>query len=137
MSIGILPNVNSIKTNRDVRQGISVCSRIMRLSNNQTKRQKRATIHQKGRESDDKNAVAIVKIVSQMGCVSQDWESLDSQRSRQSRGNPMQKVLGPMRKSTIHSVYAASSKYPGKQRTISWKNTSQTSSPSKSLRCEI
>ena len=34
---------------------------------------------QKRRESDDKNAVAIVKSVSQLGCVSQDSDALVSQ----------------------------------------------------------
>ena len=52
----------------------------------------------KRREGDDKNAVAIVKSVSQLGCVSQDPETLDSQRGKLSRGNPMQKVLGPIRR---------------------------------------
>ena len=46
----------------------------------------------KRRESDDKNAVAIVKSVSQLGCVSQDSYALVSQ-GRKSRGSPMQKVL--------------------------------------------
>ena len=44
------------------------------------------------RESDDKNAVAVVKSVSQWGCVSQDSDALVSQ-SGKSRGSPMQKVL--------------------------------------------
>ena len=44
VSIGIFPNVNSIKTNRDVKQGTSVCSRIIRLTNNRTKSRKRATL---------------------------------------------------------------------------------------------
>ena len=52
----------------------------------------------KRRESDDKNAVPVVKIVQQLGCVSQDSEALVSQTGRQSRGNPMQKVLGPLRR---------------------------------------
>ena len=77
--------------NRDVKQGISVCSR-------PTQSRKSATIPKQRRESDDKNAVAIVRIVSQMGCVSQDSELLDSQRCKQARGNPMQKVLGPIRR---------------------------------------
>ena len=50
------------------------------------------------KESDDKNAVAFVKIVTQLSCVSRDSESLDSQRVRQYRGSPMQKVLGPIRR---------------------------------------
>ena len=51
----------------------------------------------KRRESDDKNAVAIVKSVSQLGCVSQDPDALVSQ-GRKSRGNPMPKVLEPMQR---------------------------------------
>ena len=58
---------------------------------------KRDPSQKKRRESDDKNAVAIVKIVAQLGCVSQDSESLDSQIRKQAR-NPMQKVLGPIRR---------------------------------------
>ena len=79
MSIGILPKVFSMKAIRDVKQGISVCSRIIRLTNNRTKSRQRATIHQKRRESDDKNVVAFVKIVPQLGCVSPDSEALVSQ----------------------------------------------------------
>ena len=70
MNIGILPNVNSVKTIRDV----------------------------------DKNAVAVVKVVSQLGCVSQDSELLDSQRGAGSRGNPMKKVLGPNRRIRLPSL---------------------------------
>ena len=64
--------------------------------NNQIKSQKRATSPQK-KESDDKNAVAIVKSVSQLGCVSQDSDALVSQ-GRKSRRNPMQKVLEPIQR---------------------------------------
>ena len=42
----------------------------MRLTNKQTKKPKKSDHSQKGRESDDKNAVATVRIASQMGCVS-------------------------------------------------------------------
>ena len=73
----------------------------------------------KRRESKDKNAVAIVKTVSQLGCVSQDSEALVSQSGKQSRRNPMQRVLGP--KNTSHSVYATSSECPGIERTIAWE----------------
>ena len=78
------PNVNSFKTNRDVRQGMRVCSRITRLTNNRTKSRKRATILSPKTESDDKNAVAFVKNVPQLGCVSQDSDALISQRGKQS-----------------------------------------------------
>ena len=78
VSIGILPNVNSIKQNRAVQQGFSVfyktesgcksrgqrvCSRTTRLENNEVKSR-----------SDDKGVVAMVNTVPQVGCVSQDSE---------------------------------------------------------------
>ena len=50
MNIGILPNVNSTKLNR-VKLGISVCSRIMRLMNNQTESQRKATIRTKEKKA--------------------------------------------------------------------------------------
>ena len=74
----------------------------------------------------DKN-VAIVKIGPQLGCVSQDSEALVSQSVS----------LGIDSKRKVHSVYATSSKYPGKERTIAWTNTSSNLSISESLRCEI
>ena len=77
----------------------------------------------KRRESDDQNGVAIVNIVLHLGCVSQDSELLDSQRGKQ--GKPDAKRPGTDSKNTIHSVYATSSEYPGKERTIACKNTSQ------------
>ena len=72
----------------------------------------------KRRESDDKNAVAFVKIVPQLGCVSQDSDALVSQRGKESRGKPTQKVLGSIQKNMVHSVHATSGKYMGKERTI-------------------
>ena len=59
----------------------------------------------KRRESEDKGAVAVVKRVSQVGCVSQDSDALVSQGTKEFRGNPMQKVLNaiqrvPLAKST-------------------------------------
>ena len=76
------------------------------------KKRKKGYYSHKRRESDDKNAVAIVKIVPQLGCVSQDSEALVSQRGKQPQRNPMQS-LGTDSKNTIHSVYATSSKYKG------------------------
>ena len=62
------------------------------------KKRKKGYNSPKRRESDDKNAVAIVKTVSRLGCVSQDSGALVSQSGKRSRGNPMQKVLGPIRR---------------------------------------
>ena len=66
--------------------------------NNRTKSQRKGYLSHTGRGSDEKNAVAIVKIVPQKGCVSPDSVALVSQRGKQFRGNPMQKVLGSIRK---------------------------------------
>ena len=74
-------------------------------------------------------------LVPQLGCVSRDWESILKRQTVP--GKPDAERLGTNSKSTVHSVYATSSKYPGKQRTTAWKNTSQTSSSAKSLRYEI
>ena len=65
---------------------ISVCFRITGWINNQIKSRKKSNIP-KRRESHDKNAVALVKSVSQLGCISQDSDSLVSQggKSRKNR----------------------------------------------------
>ena len=80
MNIGIRPSSNSLNMKRVVGLETSVCF--------QSYLPKR---------SDDKNAVAIVKSVSQLGCVSQDSDALVSQ-GRKSQGNPMQKLLEPIQR---------------------------------------
>ena len=101
------------------------------------KKPKKGCYSHKRRESDDENAVAVEKIVSQMGCVSQDSELWVSQRGKQSRGNPMQKVVGRIRRIRFtHSTLRQASIRENK-RTIAAKKTSQTSSSAKSLRYEI
>ena len=47
VNIGILPSVNLTKMKRVAKPGISVCSRIIKLTNNRTKSRKRATIPKK------------------------------------------------------------------------------------------
>ena len=54
VTIGILPNVNSVKQNRAVKQGISVCSRTTRLTNNQTKAQTELPFPQRKRKRKQK-----------------------------------------------------------------------------------
>ena len=63
----------------------SVCSRIIRLMNNQTKSRRKATVPQKKRKRPQKNAVVIVIFVPKLSCVSQDSDALVSQRGKQSR----------------------------------------------------
>ena len=116
MSIGILPNVNSKKTNRDVRQGISVCSRIIGLTNNRIKSRKRAIIH-KRRESDGKNAVAVVRIESQMSYVSQAGLGvIGYSKCQTSPEKNAAKSLGTDSKNMIHSVYGYVKQVPGKRK---------------------
>ena len=55
------------------------------------KKQKKSNIP-KRRESKDTGAVAIVNSVSQLGCVLQDLDALDSQGTKEFRESPMQKV---------------------------------------------
>ena len=78
------------------------------------KKPKKGYYSHKRRESDDNNDVVVVKIVPQLGCVSQDSEALVSQRGKQSRGKRDAKSHGINPTSTIHTVHAASSKYPRK-----------------------
>ena len=61
------------------------------------KKPKKSYFSPKKKECDDKSAVAFVKSVSHLGCVSQDSDALVSQ-GRKSRGNPMQIVLEPIQR---------------------------------------
>ena len=130
-NIGILPSANSIKNETRCKAGDKRLFPHYKIDEQPNKRPKIGHYSQKRRESDDKNAVAIVKSVSQLGCVLQDSDALVSQ-GRKSRGSPMQKVLEP-----IQRVYASSCEYPGKERTIVGENECQSSASAKSLRYEI
>ena len=82
----------------------------------QPNKKQRKSYFPKRRESDDKNAVAIVKIVSQLSCVLQDSDALVS-RGGKSRRNPMQKVLEPIQrvlftKSTLRQASTREKKGP-------------------------
>ena len=69
-------------------------------------------------------------------CITRIGSTRVSRNERVS-GKPDAKSLGTDSKNTIHSVCTTSSKYPGRERTIAWKNTSQKSSSAKSLRCKV
>ena len=68
MSIGILPNVNSVKRNRDVNSALSAHFLHWKVEEQPNKLPKK---------DEDKNAVAIVKSVRQLGCVPQDTAPTD------------------------------------------------------------
>ena len=101
------------------------------------KKPKKSYNSHKGRESDDKNAVAIVRIVPQLGCVSHDSETLDSQRGKQSRGNPMQKVLEPIQRVRFAESTLRQASIREKKKTIVGKDKCQSYSSEKSLRNEF
>ena len=82
-----------------------------KVDEQQNKKPKKGYYSPKRKENDDKNAVANVKTVSQLGCVSQDSEALASQSGKQSQVKPDAKSLGTDSKNTIHEVYATSSEY--------------------------
>ena len=102
----------------------------------QTKKKPKKELLPKRRERNDKNAMAIVKSVSQLGCVSQDSDALVSQ-DRKSRGNQMQKVLEPIQRVRFTKSTLRHASIPGQERTIVGKNKCQSSSSGKSLRHEI
>ena len=139
VSTGILPNVNfTYKTETET--GCTARDKDLfphhKVDEQPNKKPKKGYYFHKRRESDDKNAVASVKVVPQLGCVSQDSEALVSQCGKQYRGNPMQKVLGSIRKvrftqSTLCQASIREKKGP------SLGNKCQSSSSAKSLRCEI
>ena len=113
MSIGILPNVNSIKLNRDAKRGVSVCSRIIRLTNNQKKKKKKLPFPKRKRTRRQKccsyceNCTTIGVCLARLGVIRFSKRQTVPEK-------PDAKSLGTNSKSTIHPVYATASKYPGK-----------------------
>ena len=124
------PQCPFTKQKRDVKPGLCLF-RHHKVDEQTNKKPKKGHHSNKGRESDDKNAVAIVRIVPQLGCASQDSEALVSQSGKQSRGNPMQEVLGSIRKvrftqSTLRHASIREKKGPSVGR-INVKNPHQRS----------
>ena len=135
MSTGIRPSANSFKMKRVVRLETSVCFHITRLMSNQIKSTQKS-YSPKRRESDDKNAVAIVKRVSQLGCVSQDSDELVSQ-SKKSRGSPMQKFLEPIQRVRFTKSTLRQASIREKEGPSLGKINVKSSSSAKPLRKEI
>ena len=62
-------------------------------------------------QSDDKGAVAILKTVPQLGCLAR-LRAIRTSKEREVSGKPEAQSFGINPMSTIHTVYATSSKYP-------------------------
>ena len=75
VNIGIRPIANSIKIETGCKAGDKCLFPRCKVDEQPNKKPKKSCFP-KGRESDDKNAVAVVKSVSQLGCVSQDSDAL-------------------------------------------------------------
>ena len=95
---GILPSVNFYKTETGCKAGDKCAFPHHEVDEQPNQKANKGFFSHKRRDSDDKNAVAIVTKVPRLGCVSQDSDALVSYSGKQSRGNPMQKVLGSIRK---------------------------------------
>ena len=132
VSIGILPNVNSIKLNRAVKQVISVLRQHHKVEAPPSKKPKKKLQPFKAEKSDGKGAVAVVRTVPQFGLCLARLGAIRTCEKREVSGKPEAESVGIKSTSTIHTVYATSSKYP-RQRTIAWKNTSQKSAKSPTL----
>ena len=96
----------------------------MRLMNNQAKSPKTATIPTKRERRQEccgycENCTTIGLRLARLGCV-----GISNRHTVPEKQDA--KILGIASNSTVHSVYATSSKDPGKERTIAWKNTGQT-----------
>ena len=134
------PSVNSYRTETGCKAGDKCLIPHHKVDEQPNKKPKKGYYSHKRRDNDDKNAVAVVKIVPQLGCLSQDPDPLVSQRETV-RGKPGAKSWDQFEEYDSRSlrhvkqVSEKSLRY-GKQvsekrRTIAWKNTSQTSSSAK------
>ena len=116
VNIGIRPSANSYKNETGCKAGDKCLFPHYKVAEQPNKKPKKSYFP-KRRESDDKNAVALVKSttiglrIKRFGCVGFSLRQTV-------QGKPDAKSLGTDSKNTIHSVYAASSEYPGKERTI-------------------
>ena len=112
------------KQKRAAKPGINVCSRIMRLMNKQTKAEEWQLFPQKKRKRRQE-CCGYCEMCATIGLRLARLGSIGFSQRETASGKPEAWSFGIDSTSTIHTVYATSSKYPGKQRTIAWENTSQ------------
>ena len=94
VSICILPNFNSSKMKQIAKPMISVRSRIIRLMNKPNKKPKKSDHSQKKKRR--RRQISNEFCEDRGLCLGR--LGADSQRGRQARGKPMQRVLGPIRR---------------------------------------
>ena len=103
------------------------------MTNNQIKNQKSYNSPNR-KESKDKTCCRYCENCFTIGMCLARLGVMGFSKRRTVSGKPDTTSFGINSTRTVHTVYAASSKYPGKQRTIARKNASQKSSSAKSLR---
>ena len=123
------------KQKRVVSQETRVCFLTSRLLNNQTKSQRRPLPKKKRKRRQEccglcEKRIAVVLCVTRLRCTR-------FSRNERVSGKPDAKSLERNSKSSIHYIYATSREYPGQERSIAWKSTSQTSTSAKSPRYKI
>ena len=116
------PEFQIYKHKRVAKPGISVCSRFKMLMNNHAKKKakERLLFSQKKRKRRQE-CRGYCEICTTIGLCITRIGSTRVSRNEIVSVKPDAKSLGTDSKNTIHSVYATSSKYPGKERTIAWK----------------
>ena len=136
VNIGIRPSAKSIKNGTGCKAGDKCLFAHCKVDEQPNKKAPKERLPKKKRQRRQESCGFCEKCTSvglclaRLGCVGFSKRQTVPKK-------PDATSLGINLKSTVHSVHAASSKYPGKERTVAWKNTSQTSSSAKSVRYEI
>ena len=136
VSIGVLPNVSSVKLNRDVKPGMSVYSRTTRLTSNHIKSPKKLPFPQRKRKRRQK-CCGYCEHCTTIGLRLARLGNTVFSKRKTVQGKPIQKFLGSIGQVRFTQSTLRQASIRENKRTIAWKNTSQTSSSAKSQRCEI
>ena len=132
VSIGIVPNVWFCKTGSGCKAGDKCLFPHHKIDEQSNKKQKKSYPSRKGRESDHKDVVAVVKIVPQLGCVCGFSIEVDSPPETRCKTSwdQFEEYDSP----SLRCVKQVSGKTKGPSLGTT---TSQNSSSAKSLRYEI
>ena len=111
MNFGILPNVNFTKQKRDVKLGIGVCSRIIRLTNNQTKRLKRDTIPTKEEKKRRQNCCSYCENCTTVGLCLVRCDCKTQQRCARSKAWDLAENMNKLTEKDKTTFYSPSEEW--------------------------
>ena len=137
MSIGILPNVYSVKNESGCKAGDKCLFPHHKVDEQPNKMPMTSCYSSQKKRKRRLECCGYCSNCTTIGLRLARFGSIGFSKWKTVSVKPDAKSLGTASKNTIHKVYATSSEYPGKERTIAWKNTSQKSSSAKSSRNEI